>query len=139
MNTLQRGFTLIELMIVVAIVGILAAIAMPVYQDYIRKAAYTEIVSAMAPIKTAMDVCYQSTSDQASCDTAQKLGMTLPTNTGQALASISLTAGTGAINATPNDYRGIAATDTCVMTPTPLNGGLTWAYSGPCVDRGYVK
>lgn len=139
MNTLQRGFTLIELMIVVAIVGILAAIAMPVYQDYIRKAAYTEIFSAMAPVKTAIEVCYQSTSDQASCDTAQKIGTTLPTNRGQALASMSLAAGTGAISATPNDYRGILATDTCILTPTPLNGGLIWAYSGPCVDRGYVK
>ncbi|KPK11559.1 MAG: hypothetical protein AMJ68_05470 [Acidithiobacillales bacterium SG8_45] len=56
MKTLQKGFTLIELMIVVAIIGILAAIAVPAYQDYTIKSKVSETGSLMAATKTALDV-----------------------------------------------------------------------------------
>jgi len=54
MKKMQKGFTLIELMIVVAIIGILAAIAIPAYQDYTTRAKITEAVNAMAPAKTSI-------------------------------------------------------------------------------------
>ena len=59
-NISQKGFTLIELMIVVAIIGILAAIALPAYNNYTDKAKYSEVVMATAPIKTALSVCAQA-------------------------------------------------------------------------------
>ncbi len=56
---LSHGFTLIELMIVVAIVAILAVIALPAYQSYVKRARFTEVIAATGPAKTAIDICVQ--------------------------------------------------------------------------------
>lgn len=60
MKLVQKGFTLIELMIVVAIIGILAAVALPAYQNYSNRAASAELVLAITPIKTAIELAIQT-------------------------------------------------------------------------------
>ena len=57
MNKMQKGFTLIELMIVVAIIGILAAVALPQYQTYTGKSQAGRVMGEMASLKTAIDMC----------------------------------------------------------------------------------
>ena len=60
MSRLQRGFTLVELMIIVAIIGILAAVAMPAYQDYTIRARMSEVILAMSACRTSITEVYQS-------------------------------------------------------------------------------
>jgi type IV pilus assembly protein PilA len=60
MKRLQQGFTLIELMIVVAIIGILAAVALPAYQDYTIRAKMSEVILAMSACRTSITEVYQS-------------------------------------------------------------------------------
>lgn len=67
MKKVQQGFTLIELMIVIAIIGILAAIALPAYQQYTQKAKFSEVVLSTATYKTALELCYQEQGSLANC------------------------------------------------------------------------
>lgn len=125
MKKAQQGFTLIELMIVVAIIGILASIALPAYQNYTKKSRFTEIVMAATAPKTAVEVCAQTTGDLTLCDAGSN---GVPADLGAAGNITSVATLNGTITVTPAAVNGIAATDTYILTPTlTASGKVTWA------------
>ncbi len=87
MKTVQKGFTLIELMIVVAIIGILAAVALPAYQDYTKRAKVTEIILAASACRTTITETIQSTTKPA-LPAAGEWGCESATQTTKYVASI---------------------------------------------------
>lgn len=137
---LQKGFTLIELMITIAIIGILATIAIPSYQNYTRKAAYSEVVNQTASYKISVMECYHLTGGLGECN-AGKNG--IPANISQGTHLInSLNVENGKISIIPNNQKGITSDDTYILTPELPNEthhSVIWQTSGGGVDKGYVK
>ena len=122
MKKLQQGFTLIELMIVVAIIGILAAVAIPAYQDYTVRAKVTEGLNMAAAAKAT--VSENASSGSATLDA----GWTAPSATAN-VASVAVNSGTGEITIT---YTAAAGGGTILMTPT--SGGAALAGSSIPTD-----
>ena len=98
MSKTQKGFTLIELMIVVAIIGILAAIALPAYQDYTKRAKMSELILAASACRTTITEVYQSANASA-FPAANSFGCESATSASKYVAKIETTA-TGKVTVT---------------------------------------
>ena len=140
MKQTQKGFTLIELMIVVAIIGILAAVAIPAYSNYTKKAKFTEVTQATQALKTAVEVCYSDMNSLASC-TAGTNGVPndLASTNHTKYVSTVTTGANGVITATARTTGGLNG-ETYILTPSDDgNGGVKWDVGGTCIAAQICK
>lgn len=139
----QSGFTLIELMIVVAIVAILAAIALPAYQNYTKKAKFTEVIASTGALKTSVELCYADQGALTNCDSGSQGIPAAQSGAVGLVEDLSVTDGTitaVAVGTSGSPVNGLAGED-YILKPTANGNKLTWATvsSSTCIAAEICK
>jgi type IV pilus assembly protein PilA len=136
MKTLEKGFTLIELMIVVAIIGILAAVALSAYQNYANRATFSELVIAITPLSTSVVLAIQTRNPSGLGDLdSGLLGIPAAVPATATAHGSEVTAGviTMVWQTDGTDLEG----ETYIFTPDGIIPPVQWTSSGSCVASSY--
>ncbi|WP_048440456.1 pilin [Caenimonas sp. SL110] len=134
-RSMQQGFTLIELMIVVAIIGILAAVALPAYQDYTKRAKLSEVVLAASACRTTISEVYQTGSLTAVA--ANAWGCESASQTSKYVKSVATDAA-GLITVTATGFGDTNIDDKTIdLAPTTATGAAITAYSQGTIVGGW--
>lgn len=128
MKPSSAGFSLIELMIVISIIGILVVIALPSYQSYTQRARFTEVMAATTPYKTAVMIALQEGFSLAELSCGEH-GIPLAPKPTKHLASITVAHGVITAQATE-----LASGDSYILSPDEENND--WRISGTCLQHG---
>ena len=136
MKKVQNGFTLIELMIVVAIIGILAAVALPAYQNYSNRAAFSELVLAVTPQKTAVELAIQTRNPAAIASLAGGV-FGIPATVAAAAATHGSAVVAGAITMTWQSDGSALAGVTYSLTAGGITPPVQWTEGGTCLTSGF--
>ena len=136
-KSMQKGFTLIELMIVVAIIGILAAVAIPAYQDYTVRARVTDGINLAGAAKTivaenAMNGASDLSSGFTSTTTANVSSLGVNATTGVITVNFTAAAGGGTVTLTPR-----VGTSTALAAGTVPGGAINWTCAGDTATAKY--
>lgn len=126
---MQKGFTLIELMIVVAIIGILAAVALPAYQDYTKRAKMSEVIVFMSAAKTGVTEAWADTNSLSGITNAKAgLSASITSPFVNSITATSTSNTTATITATVKgiDASCDAASPAVTLTATSTESGLEW-------------
>ena len=142
MKKVQQGFTLIELMIVIAIIGILASVALPAYQTYTNKAKFSEVVLASSNVKSAIEICGQTRATTLTfgdlCIQGGGGGVNDVGASGYVASVVTAKVGAASVSSTATSQNITATAKTHILTATlAADGQVTWAESGTCIAAGW--
>ena len=136
MKLVQKGFSIIELMIVVAIIGILAAVALPAYQNYSNRAAFSELVLAVTPLKTAVELAIQTRCNGCALADLDAGTRGIPVDQVRAVGTHGASVVDGIITMNWQNDGSVMDNVSYVLTPDGVTPPVQWTESGTCLTSG---